>query len=399
MSQPIKAVCLFLLILMPFASATAQGVPSKKDDALSLEKQRALWLLDQLFERAKACGDETFRIGAQSELADLLWRYDEARARAQFEEAFEAINAIELEAQGEPSDTPPPVEFGPQYQLRRMVLELIARHDTEWARKLGDQTGVESSTESDSQAHLPPAWTTPAVPSPPLKPFLANRSLRPTNAQDLLSQADMARSPAEKDGLYARAALRAVVENDFERALSIAGKMSRGPSRLNVEAMARQRAAMAALSKEDFVAVGQYARDLPNLVQRATIFDQLLRALEKRKDAGRAAEVLAEAEQSLGKAKDGPEKAHALLIIAGAAARLDPLRGFDILTSAITAINHADLDKKNSAGAFNFDQILPLLARADFDRLLQLAQSIESKEFSVLAQMAMCRAVLRPNGP
>ena len=380
MSQPIKAVCLFLLILMPFASATAQGVPSKKDDALSLEKQRALWLLDQLFERAKACDDETFRIGARAELADLLWKYDEPRARAQFEEALQAIVAIKPE----PLD-----EFGPQYQLRRCVVELIARHDAEWARKLGDQSGVEASTESDSQSDLPPASTTAAVPSPPLKLFLANRSVRPANVQDLVSQADMARSPAEKDGLYARAALQAVVENDFERALSIAGKLSRGPSRLNVEAMARQRAAMAALGKEDFVEVDRYARDLPNLVQRATVFDQLLLALEKRKDSGRAAEVLAEAEQSIGKAEDGPEKVRALLIIAGAAARLDPLRGFEILRSAITAIN-----KSHDGYTPNFDQVLPLLARADFDRVLQLALSIDRKEYSVLAQMALCRAVL-----
>jgi len=151
---------------------------------------------------------------------------------------------------------------------------------------------------------------------------------------------------------------------------------------------------MAALSKEDFVEVDRYARDLPNLVQRATVFDQLLRALEKRKDAGRAAEVLAEAEQSLGKAEDGPEKARALLIIAGAAARLDPLRGFEVLRSAVTAINHSDLDKKNSADALSFGQVLPLLARADFDRVLQLALSIDRKEYSVLAQMALCRAVL-----
>src|SRR4029079_16307817 len=101
------------------------------------------------------------------------------------------MDASKREAQDAPSDPPLPTEFGPKYQLRRMVLELIARHDIGWARKLGDQTGVESSTESDSHSDPPPASTTPAVPSPPLKPFLTNRSLRPANVQDLVSQADM----------------------------------------------------------------------------------------------------------------------------------------------------------------------------------------------------------------
>jgi len=392
---------------MLLVSAGAQSVPPK-DDALPLEQRRALWLLDQLFERAKACDDETFRIGAQAELADLLWKYDEARARAQFEEALQAIDAIKPEPVDDPSDAPLLAEFGPQYQLRRGVVELIAHHDAEWARKLGDQTGIELSTESDSsqpepaaagQSGIRPPSTTPGSPGLPLKPFLASRSVRPANVQDLLSQADTARSPAEKDGLYARAAVQALVENDFEWALSIAGKISPSPSRASIEAMARQRAAVAALSKEDFVEADRYARDLPNLMQRANVFDQLLRALEKRKDIGRAAEVLAEAEQSLGKAEDGPAKARALLIIAGAAARLDPLRGFEILRSAVTAINHADLDEKSHEKSHdgytpNFAQVLPLLVHADFDRVLQLVQSIERKEFSVLAQMALCRALL-----
>jgi hypothetical protein len=394
MSQIIKAVYLFLLILAPFVSAASQSAASK-DDALPLEKRRALWLLDQLFERVKACDDETFRIEAQADLADVLWKYDEPRARAQFEESFQAIDAIKTEPQDDPTDPPPLPQFGPHYQLRRVVLELIARHDTVWARKLGDETGVESSTEPDSQSGPPPAPTTPAVPSTPLKPFLAGRSGRPAGLQDLLSQADTARSPAEKDNLYARAAVLALAESDFERALAIAGKVSPSPSRLSIEARARQRAAVAALSKEDFVEADRYARDLPNLVQRATVVDQLLRALEKRKDTGRAAEVLAEAEQSLGKTQDGPEKASALLIIAGAAARLDPLRGFEILRSAITAINKADTDNKSlDKYTPNFDQVLPLLARADFDRVLQLALSLDRKEYSVLAQMALCRAVL-----
>jgi hypothetical protein len=134
---------------------------------------------------------------------------------------------------------------------------------------------------------------------------------------------------------------------------------------------------MVALSKEDFVAAEHYARDMPSLVQRATVFDQMLRALEKRKDISRALEILTEAEKAFEKADDGMDKTRAMLIIAGAAVRIDPLRGFDILSSAIADINRAQLDNKSHRAAapsdlnsetLDLDQVFAMLARVDFDR-------------------------------
>ena len=62
------------------------------------------------------------------------------------EEALRAIEAIKPESLDDPSELPLPPEFSLQYQLRREVLELISQHDAEWAKKLGDQTGIELST-------------------------------------------------------------------------------------------------------------------------------------------------------------------------------------------------------------------------------------------------------------
>lgn len=89
-----------------------------------------------------------------------------------------------------------------------------------------------------------------------------------------------------------------------------------------------------------------------------------------------------------------------MLIVADAAARLDPIQGFEIMKSAVAAINHADAGSKSDRNAgfdvslLNFDQGFPLLARADFERTLSLAQGIEKKEASVIVQLAVCRGVL-----
>ncbi len=434
-----KPAYLLVLVSTLVVSTAAQNVPrettahEKRRDAstsvdggnqnevLSLGQRRALWLLVQLFEQAKGCDDETFSIRMQTDIADLLWKYDEARARLQFEEAFHAIETMKPEPKIDPPDSRFPPEYSFQYQLRQEVLELIAHHDSDWARKLGRPADTDQSTHPDSIAldgerkanqTVGPAQTvstgtisqlTASGVNVPLKLSLMMKSFGPADIPDLLKRAEMVPNTAERDSLYARAARQVLVGSDFERALSITEKISPGPARENLEAIARQRAAIAALSKGDFVAADHYVRDLPNLVQRATVYDQMLRAFQKRNDVGRAAEVLTEAEKSFGKAKDGPDKALALLIIAGAAARIDPLRGFDFLELAIVAINHAgpastsrgadgrtDLD----SDSLHFDQVLPLLAGADLDRVLQLAQSIDNKEFSVLAQLAICRGLL-----
>ncbi len=440
-----KAVCFLLLISALTASAAAQNLPRKpparekppeasasaessnQDEALPSERQRALLLLDQLFEQARGCDDETFRVRAQAEIADLLWQHNEARARLQFEAAFQAIAAIKPEAQEDDSALPP--EFSAQSLLRSEVLRLIARHDPEWAGKLGKSAGIpleeisdpaEFSRPSREDDRQPETISQPTAPgsagSNPqaatqtaqgatnlsLKSALFLKSARPASLPDLLSQAEAARNLREKDNLYTRAVLQALSENDFAQALAITEKIGQAQLRASFDSMARSRAAMAALSRDDFDAALRYARELPNPSQRAALLNQMVQRLQNKKDIPRVAEILNEAERSLAKAEDGADKARALLALAGAAARSDPLRGFEIMQSAVSAINRAASNgSQRAAGqtgfdpeALNFEQSFPLLARADFDRAVRLAQAIEKREWSVQAQLTLCRGAL-----
>jgi hypothetical protein len=129
-------------------------------------------------------------------------------------------------------------------------------------------------------------------------------------------------------------------------------------------------------------------------------------------------QVLGEAEQQIRTSEDGIDKARNLLQLAGVAGRLDPKRGFEDLKAAVDAINRVELapqwQKYETVSAatnamsprrniglvvlfFFFDNSVSQIARADFDRTLQLAQGIQMKEASVLAELAVCRAVLVPS--
>jgi len=353
---------------LPAPGAGTEG--AGHDEFLPREQQRARWLLDELFDEAKGFDDESLKVRVQAQIADLLWPYDEPRARHQFEEVLRATEAIKPELQGNGSEPRLPPEFGLQSQLRSEVLEVIARRDADWAKKLGGSVAIpwEDTADSvglnrgDGDKPAPPSeqnprsfagggpQTTTQVPggnlSRPFKPTFPLKSVRPAGTQDLLGQAEKAGSLTEKDNLYIRAVLSAMSESDFGQALSIVKKISHEPSRSNFDSMARYRAAMAALSQEDFDAAARYAKDLPNLPQRASLCSQIARLFQTKKDIVRVAEILDDAERSLGGADDGPDKAHALLIITGAAAQFDPLRGFEFMRSAVEAI----ITRKSAAG-------------------------------------------------
>jgi hypothetical protein len=242
----------------------------------------------------------------------------------------------------------------------------------------------------------------------------------PTSVEELLSRAERAQTPLERDSLYIQAALRTAREGDYDQALSIADKISDERSKsFDVKSIIRYEAAVAALKKKDLEVAYRYAKNLPDLEQRARVLSQIIRILLEKKEIVRAMEVLNDAEESISKADNGPDKARAMLIMSGAAARLDLIRGFEVMTAAVKAINQVEFAAQwentaptNGSGSsgtakitfglnmLNFDQVFPLLARGDFDGALLLAQAIEKQEASVLAQLAVCREALdKPADP
>jgi len=573
------------------SASSVRSESSSGEKALNVDQQRALWLLDQLFETAKEFSDDQLKIRVQAQIADALWEYDEARARRQFADAFRAIDLIPL---------PKPQQIGgapavalalnnPQRQLRSEILRLISRRDTQLAEKLiktvvdvpvslspdivipGNQSeqaslylqtalaivetdpqraaqlaksslssgvdpmlipvlqaikrknaaladdlfinalsaaqrnssqptaniavlasyvfpnfsggvrislgpGRESETEQEQpnpalihqflnfaynaiwqQAQQAQTSATDGQRADPraaidymtiqqLLPFFDQympdkaaairgrldeiaRSMpvrqidslsninQSNSPEELLSRAETAQTQAQRDSLLMQAALAASRRGEIDQAISIVDKIKNEQVRSSFKSLIHFQATLSAISREDIDTAYRYGKDLPNLQQRAFVFSLMARVLfDKKKDLPHAMEVLNEAEKLIARAEDGPDKARAMLTIAGVVARIDSLRGFEIMRSAVETINHTDFDPQQPGGVtttigsrssgfmitttfgtntLNFDEGFPLLAQIDFDRALLLAQSIEKKEASVLAQLAVCRGALR----
>lgn len=241
-----------------------------------------------------------------------------------------------------------------------------------------------------------------------------NNFYQPGSLDDLLKQAGTTQDPLQKDLLYFRVVMMAMGEGNFERALSIVAEVKNEEFRSGLDSLLRFQAALSFNRKGDTDAALRYANSTSNLQQRAYLLAKVARALFDKKDIARASEVLAEAKQSVVKSDEGIEKALTLLLITEVETHLDPLRGFEGMEVTIKAFNDSspkagDAPRPTPNPAFNLSSMLAksfkperpdlapsfaLLARADFNRAVQLAQTLKKNDLSVFAQLAACRSVL-----
>jgi hypothetical protein len=177
---------------------------------------------------------------------------------------------------------------------------------------------------------------------------------------------------------------------------------------------------MRLLARREYDEAWRAAAEIPRLEQRSEVLVTVALAAADAKDLGRASELLNKAADVV--AKSGttatPEKARSLVRLAEAYARVDPVRGFEVMQSAIAALNTAvrvdapeatPLDaeagvrsprarngqRAASAQVESGLQGLAALARFDYFRALGLAQSVDDKALSILAQLAVARGALR----
>lgn len=565
------------------AAKAGAGVPA---EAPSLKQQYALGVLDQLLSSSKELEDDRLRIRTQAQAADILWPYDEQRARGIFREAFEAVASAKLEKSK--AGGAPPLAFGPAsplLQLQGEVLNLVARRDPDLAEEListlkGARGGGDASTSTagaergdpaglyletamsladtnprravrlaeaglaggidvsvlrvlyalrrtnraqadalyrsalavarrdngqpsvefnvlasyalpefsgsgspapDTGAEGAPgdpliaelldfafvtymglAFPAPVVPGAavPRAPAAANpidyatgqrllpyfdrympdkavqfrgaletiavrlkgdslmeavQKLTQTGgADELEKQAASVKDPLQRDLLYFRAAMSAVNGGEFERALSLAEKVSAEDFRGALDSLIRFQAATASLGKGEIDSSLRYAERVSDVRQRAFLLAKIARALLDQKNGPRASEVLADAEKAIGRAKEGTQKAQALLVMAEVKVLLDPTQGFESMEEAVKAFNVADsaaADKPGGAPgvgsmmtamlagmlkleAPDFAPSFYMLARTDFDSAVQLARKLARKDRAVPAQVAACRGVL-----
>jgi len=220
---------------------------------------------------------------------------------------------------------------------------------------------------------------------------------RPMSVEAVLQNANQVRNQEEKQLLYAMAAQKSAEEGDFDRAFLILEKIHDAESRNAVAQPIRERAAEMAVAKGNVDMAYRYSTEVEDLRTRIRLLMGVALLLHDRKEGDRAMKVINDAERSIDKVQNGPDKVYTMFKVASAATRLDPARGFEVMRATIEAINSAK--KPDGTGflaiGFNdFDENLLLLARADFDQAVRLARSITIREASILAEVAACRGVL-----
>ena len=233
---------------------------------------------------------------------------------------------------------------------------------------------------------------------------------------DIAREAIEAIDPAARDSLYARAALAWLAQAELKDAQTTALKISDAATRDRVLVQIVRRHSY---EKRIEDALG-LARRITDESARVELLVLLSRSARASKDNVRAAELLDEAATCSLKARPTLDRARSLVMIASSFSAFDTVRSFEVLQSAVKAIN--DLvkqqeelkDEMSVSGtrakaspaftidelyAASFDSTLAALAKADFDGALALARQLPGEEASVIAQLAVCGGGLAEKPP
>lgn len=121
-----------------------QDHPAKGEQTeLTVEQQYALMRLGQTAEAARAFSDPFERARIQARAADLLWPYNEPRAREIFARAVEVAAEVKMDSTQDAAKVAEVRRL--KSKIRREVLHLLSQHDPNWAKQLAsrDETSGE----------------------------------------------------------------------------------------------------------------------------------------------------------------------------------------------------------------------------------------------------------------
>ena len=230
------------------------------------------------------------------------------------------------------------------------------------------------------------------------------------SAQELLSRAENEKEEFKRDMIYLRAVQKLLGERRFDEAIAAADKIKNEEFKSLIADAARMQAAFLHMSEGDFDTAIRYARAISKVQMQASIFASMAQKALDRNDLARATELVEEARKFIERSEDGPDKMRALVITAGVMARFDSLRAFELMRRGVELANWLDEKGQSSSDPFStvFIAFLPenplsvempfrLLARADFERALELACGFKNPERRTMAQIAVTRSALSEN--
>jgi hypothetical protein len=222
---------------------------------------------------------------------------------------------------------------------------------------------------------------------------------------DLIEKAENARTPVEKERFLTTAATLAARQGETDLALSTAGKLSIPEDRQFILSIVRTIAFHRELERNEPEAAYKFAKDMEIPEHRWESFNSLIKYAMSKKDAQSAKEFLAEIGSYLEKNCDTEaERASGYFSVAETALTVDAVDAVAVIKAAVKSFNRADfaepIKRKSKHRVEPAEDRTPVesvfsgLGKYDFEEALLQARSIEKKDFSVLAQIAVCRSLL-----
>jgi hypothetical protein len=244
-----------------------------------------------------------------------------------------------------------------------------------------------------------------------------NARPRDESPEALVERGDAETDQQTKATYYMRAAFLASSRGDYPLAKSILAKIEDERLRESLMTPLASQAAFTAIDKRRYDEARRIALDVPSLETRASVYTRLASAALRDNDRQRAVEALDDAERLLGKADvvATSDKASALVTVANAYARVDVVRGFEVMRTAVDAVNKAKareetvpawndsgttfesgpaLGYRMQLGRYDGSPGLEVLAKTDYFRALSIAQAYDDRPLSILAQLAVVRGVM-----
>ncbi|MGB9179109.1 MAG: hypothetical protein WCB68_07660 [Pyrinomonadaceae bacterium] len=138
-----------IISLLSFTTIFAQATPTKEEqkDRQELEK-KALAELDEIITDSQTFRVAENRVIIKAVAADLLWKYDGARARSLIKEAVSSLQEIPIMGEDGPERYSRRNDY---MQLRKNIVQAVARHDARFARELLRQTRPPVNAESKAE--------------------------------------------------------------------------------------------------------------------------------------------------------------------------------------------------------------------------------------------------------
>jgi hypothetical protein len=228
---------------------------------------------------------------------------------------------------------------------------------------------------------------------------------RPTGPADAAREARESSDEGERSALYARAALGWLASGEVREAEAAALRITNADMRDRVLIQIARRQTSDSRIDEAVALASRIEDD----AARLGVIVRLAGVAISAKDRVRATELLNQAEREALRMPPTLARSQALLTVVSSFSSFDVLRAFEVMQTAVKAINgaargegarHAPSAKPAPALGgdelyhLNFEGTLAVLARADFDRALLLARQLTANEVSVAAQLAVCRGGL-----